>query len=199
MDIQRPVCTERKKVSSSVSFHLSPSTTGQALSPSTSLSSLYTEAVYCSEQADRARDSALLQTNKQSYIFRVTPLCLLMHAWDCWPHRFCLCLRCQLWLHMWVTLKRGVRGAFHSVTKINKNIRHWNTFFPAVNSNVQSNPRPPFSLFLITLLPPSAFYHLSYSFGIAVWHLALARHSQADDQCPPITRIYGSISPQLII
>lgn len=57
----------------------------------------------------------------------------------------------------------------------------------------------PFSLFLITLLPPPAFYHLSYSFGIAVWHLALARHSQADDQGPPITRIYGSISLQLII
>lgn len=35
--------------------------------------------------------------------------------------------------------------------------------------------------------------------GIAVWHLVLARHSQVDDQRPPLTKIYGSISQQLII
>lgn len=50
--------------------------------------------------------------------------------------------------------------------------------------------------FLSYLLP---FLSSVLLVGIAVWHLVVARHSQVDDQRPPVTRIYGSISPQLII
>ncbi len=134
-----------------------------------------------------------ITTDKQAIMtFSVSPLAV---HWCMWETVDPIVLPLQRQLHMWVTLKRA-----WSIPQCGQNHR-WRkfpcdeftfTFHPGVKST-------PFSLFLITLLPPPTVYHLSYSFGIAVWHLALARHSPADDQRPPITRIYGSISLQLII
>lgn len=126
----------------------------------------------------QGQDSASLQTKTNSRgLFCASHRCPLMHVRPL-TSSFCL----------------HIHTVFPDVAKLMRR-----ELSPAMNSHT-SPPgliSIPFSSSLITILPPLS--HLSYSFGIAVWHLAVARHSQADDQRSPITRIYGFISLQLII
>lgn len=128
--------------------------------------------------------------------FSVSPLAkLLMHVLLL-PSSFCLSLQHQPQLHMWETLKCECSMMWPN-SHVENFVFLFSLWFMFTSPALLPHQTNEHFFFFVSNYPP--FCHPSYSFTIAVWHLALARHSQVNDQCPPVTRIYGSISLQLII